>query len=251
VTVSFGSFSGGPSNFGIVTGNLATLTINPSANTISYTGYILSPGPTDFETYLHLPDKYRVDAEYVFGTTAIAGFSVATLGGFDYFFGGVAFGGALTGGATAVGPGAGLIAAAAPAATGLAAGFNGDFSPASGGTVFTHFTDAAGLEGITGVSANSLVSGERATVGRITFGTGSNSFLASNAGDIFVTDLSADASAGQLNQIGVFGAKQSYAIQFSQEAALNNGIRPALQKGGVFTIPGGSTLQGTITIIAR
>jgi RHS repeat-associated protein len=120
-----------------------------------------------------------------------------------------------------------------------------------GGTTFTHFTDAAGLEGITGVSASSLSSGQSLTVGQLSFGMGSNPFLASAPGDIFVTDLSATASAGELNGIGVFGARQSFAIQFSQESALLNGATPILQRPGIFTIPGGTIMQGTFRIIVR
>jgi hypothetical protein len=120
-----------------------------------------------------------------------------------------------------------------------------------GGTTFTHFTDATGLEGITGVPASSLSSGQSLTVEQLNFGMGSNPFLASAPGDIFVTDLSATASAGELNGIGVFGAKQSFAIQFSQESALLNGATPILQRPGIFTIPGGTTMQGTFQIIAR
>jgi hypothetical protein len=54
-----------------------------------------------------------------------------------------------------------------------------------------------------------------------------------------------------LNGIGVFGAKQSFAIQFSQESAVLNGVGPLLQRPGIFTIPGGTTMQGTFKIIAR
>ncbi len=75
--------------------------------------------------------------------------------------------------------------------------------------------------------------------------------MASAPGDIFVTDLPATASAGELHGIGVFGAKQSFAIQFSQETALANGVRPLLQKANIFTIPGGTAMQGTFRIMRR
>ncbi len=120
-----------------------------------------------------------------------------------------------------------------------------------GGTTFTHFTDATGLEGITGVRASTIASGDTLSVGQLRFGMASNPYMASAPGDIFVTDLCASASAGELNGIGVFGAKQSFGIQFSQETALANGVRPLLQKLGIFTIPGGTTMQGTFQIVGR
>jgi hypothetical protein len=92
-----------------------------------------------------------------------------------------------------------------------------------GGTVFTHFTDEAGAVGISGTRP--LAVGESVGVGGLKFGTGNNGFLANRAGDNFVTDLGADATSGQLNQIGVWGSKQQYAIQFSQESAVTSGVR--------------------------
>jgi hypothetical protein len=86
----------------------------------------------------------------------------------------------------------------------------------SSGQIFTHFTDADGVAGIAGV-------GRRRSQ---KFGQGGNSFLAGAAGDNSVTDLGVNASARQLEDIGVFGAKQHYAIQFSHEAAFNSGVRP-------------------------
>ncbi len=118
-----------------------------------------------------------------------------------------------------------------------------------GGTVFTHFTDTAGLQGITGLE--SVAAGETTTVGRLTFGMGQNSFLANAPGDIFITDLGANATAGQLNGIGVFGARQGFAIQFSREALFNHGITPMMSRPNIFTIPGGTTLNGTFNVIGR
>jgi hypothetical protein len=57
-----------------------------------------------------------------------------------------------------------------------------------------------------------------------------------------------NASARQLEGIGVFGAKQQYAIQFSQEAAFNSGVRPVMVKQNIFTIPGGSCISGACVV---
>ncbi len=76
----------------------------------------------------------------------------------------------------------------------------------AGGQVCTHFTDADGIVGITG--SGPLKVGESVGVDSLKFGQGSNNFLATNPGDNFVTDLGLDATPGQLQGIGVFGARQ-------------------------------------------
>jgi hypothetical protein len=109
------------------------------------------------------------------------------------------------------------------------------------------------MEGITGISANSLGVGQQKTVNQLRFIMGSNSYLATEPGRIFVTDLGLDATSGQLNQIGVFGDKQNFVIQFSEEEAfLLNGVRVTgeLPERGIFSIPGGITLKGTF-LVAR
>jgi hypothetical protein len=115
------------------------------------------------------------------------------------------------------------------------------------GSIFSHFTDAEGVQGITGLEG--LAPGETAIVDELTFGMGENSFLAESNGDIFVTDLSADASSSALDQIGVFGERQAYTIQMSQETLLQNGVRAVQARPGIFTIPGGTTLQGVFNVI--
>jgi hypothetical protein len=121
------------------------------------------------------------------------------------------------------------------------------------GTVFGHFTNAAGATGITGFDANSLSVGQSVYLSELCFGQGANDFMSSVAGDIFVTDLGADASVGQLARIGVFGDKANFVIQFSQEAALMNGARAiaANASRGIYTIPGGSILKGFSFILTR
>jgi hypothetical protein len=109
----------------------------------------------------------------------------------------------------------------------------------------THFTDAKGLAGITGLDPAMLKAGDVVSVDTLRFGEGANPFLSGgDAGRIFVTELGPDASAGQLMQIGVFGEKQQFAIQFSRESAFANGARvsPAVGARSIFTIPGGTTL---------
>ncbi len=102
------------------------------------------------------------------------------------------------------------------------------------------------MAGITG--AGPLKVGETVGVDSLKFGRGSNNFLATNPGDNFVTDLGLDATPGQLQGIGVFGAKQQYAIQFSQEAALNWGVRPVMVRENIFTIPGPCTISGACVV---
>jgi hypothetical protein len=107
----------------------------------------------------------------------------------------------------------------------------------------THFTNADGVRGITGVNPDNLEVGESVSVKAIKFGEGSNTFMAENPGDIFVTDLGPEASQGQLEGIGVFGDRQDFAIQFSRESAFNNGIRPTMGKSNIFTIPANSAFE--------
>jgi RHS repeat-associated protein len=122
-----------------------------------------------------------------------------------------------------------------------------------GGRVFAHFTDVEGATGITGVDAAGLEVGENTAVSELQFGYGQNSFLASEPGRIFVTELGPNATTGQLNQIGVFGAKQGFAIQFSEEAAFSQGARvfPEAASKSIYSIPGGTTLRGTFNLLRR
>lgn len=117
--------------------------------------------------------------------------------------------------------------------------------------IFSHFTNAIGVKGITGIDGNSLKLHEQVSVSLLTFCLGANSFLASQPGQIFVTALGIDATEGQLMQIGVFNDKQNFVIQFSeQEAFLKNGIRIRGEKPSrsIYTIPGGTTLIGKFLI---
>jgi RHS repeat-associated protein len=116
-----------------------------------------------------------------------------------------------------------------------------------GGQIFTHFTDAEGVQGITSVEG--LEAGETATVDQLTFGEGTNAYNANEAGDIFVTNLAADSSGASLSQIGIQEARQQFAIQMSRETLLENGITPGLSSlSNVFTIPGNSVLNGLFTV---
>jgi hypothetical protein len=115
-----------------------------------------------------------------------------------------------------------------------------------GGQVFTHYTDADGVAGITGVGPLNV--GDSVGVGSLKFGQGGNSFLAGAPGDNFVTDLGLDATSRQLEGIGVFGGRQQYAIQFSHETALDAGVRPMMVRDNIFTIPGGSCMTGACVV---
>jgi len=108
-----------------------------------------------------------------------------------------------------------------------------------------HFTDAAGVQGITGLILGELAAGQTVSVERLSFGQGSNTYLAANAGDIFVTEIGPDATAGQLQQIGVFGDKQNYAIQFSRESVFANNVRLSslFPARSIFGIPAGTILD--------
>jgi hypothetical protein len=91
--------------------------------------------------------------------------------------------------------------------------------------------------------------GETRAVGSLQFGQGSNEFMATKSGDIFATDLGPDATPGQLGRIGVFGDRQDFAIQFSQEAAFYSGVRPVMNPGNssIYTMPGDTTFDGDYT----
>lgn len=125
--------------------------------------------------------------------------------------------------------------------------------PLGDGRIFNHFTNQEGVTGITGVSAKSLSNlkvGQSMTIKQLKFGSGSNSFMANNAGDIFVTELGTNATQGQLNQIGVFGSKQGFAISFSEGTSFSQGakVSGANPARGIYTIPGNTTIKGTFTI---
>ncbi len=121
------------------------------------------------------------------------------------------------------------------------------------GTIFSHFTNATGANGITGVDPESLNVGQTVSVSELNFGQGINTFLAEGPGEIFVTELGADATPGQLERIGVFGDKQSFVVQFSQEAALLNDVRvsPVRPERSIFSILGGSTLKDFEFLLTR
>ncbi|HZO78537.1 MAG TPA: hypothetical protein VFB39_10880 [Solirubrobacteraceae bacterium] len=92
--------------------------------------------------------------------------------------------------------------------------------------------------------------GGQAEVEELRFGTGSNPFLASEPGSIFVTDLGPEATSGQLNQIGVFGEKQNFAISFSEEDAFSSGARVRGERPdrGIYSVPGGCTIRGACVV---
>jgi hypothetical protein len=99
--------------------------------------------------------------------------------------------------------------------------------PTGEGTTFTHWGNAESLQGITGISADALEEGVGVPVRALTFGTGSNEYLSQAPGDIFATPLGAESSGLKLANIGIPADKQQFAIQFSQEAAFANNVRPA------------------------
>ncbi|VXD17088.1 conserved hypothetical protein [Planktothrix serta PCC 8927] len=124
------------------------------------------------------------------------------------------------------------------------------------GRIFSHFTNAEGFTGITGIFGERLNVDQPVIVNTLTFGKGSNSFYAQKPGDIFITDLGFDATAGNLEQIGVFGEKQKFVIQFSEETALiDNNIRvlpvKIRQQGSIYTIPAQTTFSNGKFLVMR
>jgi len=136
------------------------------------------------------------------------------------------------------------------AAAGLVAP-SGAATYAGGGVdrTFRHFTDEIGAVGISGTKP--LAVGESVDVGQLTFGKGQNSFQANSPGDIFVTELPASASSGQLNGIGVFPPRQQYVVSFSEADAFASGVRVTGSDvgRGSYTIPGGCTINGACTVM--
>jgi hypothetical protein len=122
-----------------------------------------------------------------------------------------------------------------------------------GSDVISHFTNAEGVEGVTGIVGNRLSVGQRAIVRELRLGVGSNEFLAGEKGRIFVTKLGDEATVGELHQIGVFGKKKSFVVQFSGEAAFMQGARviPELAARNIYSIPGNSTLREYDFIVKR
>ncbi|MFE6384529.1 polymorphic toxin-type HINT domain-containing protein [Streptomyces roseolus] len=118
--------------------------------------------------------------------------------------------------------------------------------PSGGGTIFSHFTDARGVKGIAGVDVSGMSIGQTVSVKRLQFGVGQNDYMTENRGDMFVTDLGRDATSGQLGRSGVFGERQNYVIQFSQEAAYDYGVRPKMNPSysSSYSFPGGQEFGG-------
>jgi hypothetical protein len=119
------------------------------------------------------------------------------------------------------------------------------------GRIFSHFTNAEGVTGITRIVSDNLEVGQQVIVSELRFGQGLNPYLTSELGRIFVTELGLDATVGQLNQIGVFGDKQKFVIQFSEETAFRlNGIRVMgeVPSRSIFSIPGGTVLRGEFLV---
>lgn len=127
-----------------------------------------------------------------------------------------------------------------------------------GGRIFSHFTNAEGVTGITGIDANSLEVGQIVIINELQFGRGSNPFKALKAGDIFLTELGTDATVGQLMEHGIFEDKQKFVIQFSEETALvlnNIRVRPVeifnnifTSGRSIYTIPSGTMLRGDFLV---
>jgi RHS repeat-associated protein len=147
------------------------------------------------------------------------------------------------------------MAAAEEAAQAAAAmaGVLGDAGALSGalgdGTIFAHFTDFSGMQGITGLDG--LAPGQVATAENLTFNYGTNPFNAYYEGGQFVTDMGYDASSGSLDSIGVYGDRQQFVILMSQETLFLQGFRAVMMDDGIWSIPGGFTINGVFYVFAR
>ena len=121
------------------------------------------------------------------------------------------------------------------------------------GDAFQHFTDVKGASGITGVSEEVLAGlkpGQQVVVDAANFKPGVNTFGTGEGGGVGVTKIGSDALPGQLEGVGVFGAKQQYVIEFSQETVVTNGVqmREWNASRSMWQLPGDTTLKGTITV---
>jgi RHS repeat-associated protein len=121
------------------------------------------------------------------------------------------------------------------------------------GDAIQHFTDLKGASGITGVSEEALAGlkpGQKVVIDSAHFKPGANPFLTGEGGGVAVTKLGTDATAGQLERVGVFGDKQQFVVEFSRETLLTNkipleAVRP---ERSIFSIAGDTTVKGTITV---
>lgn len=115
------------------------------------------------------------------------------------------------------------------------------------------FTDAAGLQGITGLKADELQVGEPVALDRIHFSAGWNPFLTSEVGRIFLTERGPGASALRLALIGIFTEQQQFAIRFSAETLHNNSIAYFCENAqrSIYTIPAHVTISGAIQVTRR
>ena len=141
-----------------------------------------------------------------------------------------------------------------PVTTNIGTPMSGQIPTPSGeGTIFTHFTDENGVQGITGLNPSELQIGRPVGVNQLNFGTGQNSFLNSGAGENHITDLGINSSEGQLNSIGVFrsSGRQQFGIQMSHECLFCNGARPVQVRPNNFTIPANTTLTDGIFTVTR
>jgi hypothetical protein len=119
---------------------------------------------------------------------------------------------------------------------------------ADSGPIFTHFTNARGAAGITGIDVSNMQVGETVEISTINFGSGQNAYNSNMPGDNFVTDLSSSASSGQLSRIGVYGDKQAYAIEFDGATAFSQGVRVSGSTTNIYTVPANSTITGRFTL---
>ncbi|MDP9374590.1 MAG: hypothetical protein M3Q65_19500 [Chloroflexota bacterium] len=121
------------------------------------------------------------------------------------------------------------------------------------GRIINHFTDAAGLRGIIGIAGRALYVMQSIVVREARFGFGSNRFLASAPGDIFVTDLPHNASSRQLALIGVSGARGNYVISMGEGELYSQRIRITwtLPSRGIGAIPGGTIVAGPLIVTRR
>lgn len=119
--------------------------------------------------------------------------------------------------------------------------------------IFTHFTDTAGVEGITGLEDQDLMVGTIVEVDRIYFGFGENGYMTDKAGRIFLTEHGFSVSSIRLSLIGIAIPKQKFGIRFSAQTLHENGIEYVCEwaERSIYTIPGNVTINGLIQVLKR
>ncbi|MFO0852423.1 MAG: RHS repeat-associated core domain-containing protein [Gemmataceae bacterium] len=126
------------------------------------------------------------------------------------------------------------------------------------GDALQHFTDAKGVAGITGIPEDVLAGlkpGQQVVVDAAHFKPGVNPYLSGEGGGVGVTkaklgEMTPHEIELHLKTAGVPPDRRGFAIEFSQETVVQNGIqlRADSPAKSIWSLPGETILKGTITI---